>query len=49
MKVLHVTHNYFPSKGGPQYTMKNLSEKLVTYYGDEVEVCTTNSLYGQES
>lgn len=49
MKVLHVSHNYFPSKGGPQYTMKNISERLVTHFGDGVEVCTTNSMYGPES
>lgn len=49
MKILHVSHNYYPSKGGPQYTMKNISEKLVSYFGDTVEVCTTNSLFGPES
>lgn len=49
MKILHVCQNYFPSKGGPQYTMKRVSEKLVEYYGDDVTVCTTNSLYSPES
>lgn len=49
MKVLHVTQNYFPSVGGPQYAMQHISEKLVAYYGDTVEVCTTNSLYGPET
>ncbi|GEO09937.1 glycosyltransferase family 4 protein [Segetibacter aerophilus] len=49
MKILHVAQNYFPSVGGPQYTMKHLSEKLVSYYGDEVKVCTTNSLYNPEA
>ncbi len=48
MKILHVCSNYFPAHGGPQYTMKNLSEKLVEYYDDNVEVATTNSLYGPE-
>ncbi|HXL55266.1 MAG TPA: hypothetical protein VN958_03350, partial [Chitinophagaceae bacterium] len=49
MKILHVCQNYFPSKGGPQYTMKHISEKLVELYGDEVTVCTTNSLFNPES
>ncbi|HWB24563.1 MAG TPA: glycosyltransferase family 4 protein [Chitinophagaceae bacterium] len=49
MKILHVCQNYYPSKGGPQYTMKHVSEKLVEYYGDEVSVCTTNSLFVPES
>ncbi|MCW3115329.1 MAG: glycosyltransferase family 4 protein [Segetibacter sp.] len=49
MRILHVSQNYFPSVGGPQYTMKHVSEKLVSYYGDEVQVCTTNSMYGPET
>jgi glycosyltransferase involved in cell wall biosynthesis len=49
MNILHVTQNYHPSVGGPQYIMKHLSEKLVEYYGDDVEVCTTNSYYGPET
>lgn len=49
MKILHVIQNYFPSVGGPQYTMKHISEKLVALHNDTVEVCTTNSLYGPET
>ncbi|MDQ6814836.1 MAG: hypothetical protein M3040_13965, partial [Bacteroidota bacterium] len=49
MKILHVCQNYFPSLGGPQYTMKHVSEKLVSYYDDQVQVCTTNSMYGPET
>lgn len=49
MKILHVSQNYSPSVGGPQYTMKHVSEKLVAFYGDRVDVCTTNSLYGPET
>jgi glycosyltransferase involved in cell wall biosynthesis len=49
MKILHVTQNYFPSVGGPQYTMKHVSEKLVQYYSDDVQVATTNSLFNPES
>jgi glycosyltransferase involved in cell wall biosynthesis len=49
MKILHVCHNYYPSNGGPQYTMKHVSEKLVQYYSDEVEVATTDSYFNPES
>jgi len=49
MRILHVCHNYYPSKGGPQYTMKHLSEKLVEQYNDDVTVSTTNSMYSPES
>ncbi|HEX8460376.1 MAG TPA: glycosyltransferase family 4 protein [Segetibacter sp.] len=49
MKILHVSQNYYPSLGGPQYTMKHVSEKLVSYYGDDVQVATTNSYYGPET
>ncbi len=48
MKILHVCSNYFPAHGGPQYTMKNISEKLVEFYRDDVEVITSNSLYAPE-
>lgn len=48
MNILHVCSNYYPSKGGPQYTLKNLSEKLIEKYNDQVEVITTNSFYGPE-
>ena len=48
MKILHVCSNYYPAFGGPQYTMKHLSEKLSSYYADEVEVVTTDSYYGPE-
>lgn len=49
MNILHVCQNYYPSKGGPQYTLKHLSEKLAASYNDEVNVYTTNSLYNPES
>src|SRR6478736_3169197 len=48
MKILHVCSNYYPAHGGPQYTMKHLSENFVQYYHDEVAVATSNSLYGPE-
>ncbi len=49
MDILHVCQNYYPSKGGPQYTMKHVSERLVSDYGDTVSVYTTNSVFGPES
>ncbi len=49
MNILHVTQNYFPSVGGPQYVIQNVSERLVEYYGDTVQVYTTDSLYAPES
>lgn len=48
MNILHVCSNYYPAHGGPQYTMKHLSENLIQYYNDEVTVATSNSLYGPE-
>lgn len=41
MRVLHVVHGYPPSKGGVQWLVKNLSEQLVSRYGDQVTVFTT--------
>lgn len=49
MKILHVTQNYFPSKGGTQHTMKKISEYLHAHYQDEVTVFTTNSYFGPNS
>ena len=46
MKILHLVHNYYPSPGGPQYSIKHLSEKLIEYYDDETEVATSDSFYG---
>lgn len=48
MKILHIVQNYYPSKGGTQTLFKEVSERLVKNYGDEVTVCTTNSFYGPE-
>lgn len=49
MNILHVCQNYHPSVGGPQYTMKHVSEKLVSYYNDQLQVCTTNSMFSPEA
>ncbi|HEX8460377.1 MAG TPA: glycosyltransferase family 4 protein, partial [Segetibacter sp.] len=48
MKVVHVCHLYHPSEGGVQFWFKNVSERLVRDYGDDVTVVTTNSYYGPE-
>lgn len=41
MKSLHIVHGYYPSIGGSQWLVQNLSEQLVTRYQDEVTVFTT--------
>lgn len=41
MKVLQVVHAYPPSKGGSQFLARQLAERLVRDYGDEVTVLTT--------
>jgi glycosyltransferase involved in cell wall biosynthesis len=46
MKVLHITQNYEPSRGGTQHTIKKVSEYLTQVYGDALTVYTTNSYYG---
>ncbi len=42
MKVLHVVQGYFPSIGGTEHLIQRLSEELVSQFGDEVTVFTTN-------
>lgn len=41
MKILHVVHGYPPSIGGSQCLVRDLSERLVSRYNDEVTVFTT--------
>lgn len=41
MKILHVVHGYAPAVGGTQWVVQNLSERLVSRYGDDVTVFTT--------
>ena len=43
MKILHVVQAYHPAIGGSEWLTKNLSEHLVSRYGDEVSVFTTNA------
>lgn len=48
MKIVHISHLYHPSQGGVQTFFKNISERLVKDYGDDVTLVTTNSYYGPE-
>jgi glycosyltransferase involved in cell wall biosynthesis len=43
MKILHVVQAYHPAVGGSEWLTRNLSEHLVSRYGDEVTVFTTNA------
>lgn len=40
MEVLHVVHGYFPALGGTEFLFQQLSERLVSTYGDPVTVFT---------
>ena len=42
MKILHVVQAYHPAIGGSEWLTKNFSEHLVSRYGDQVTVFTTN-------
>jgi glycosyltransferase involved in cell wall biosynthesis len=42
MKILHVVQAYHPAIGGSEWLTRNFSEQLVSRYGDEVTVFTTN-------
>lgn len=43
MKVLHLVQGYYPAIGGTEFLIKNISERLIADYGDEVSVITTNA------
>lgn len=43
MKVLHLVQGYAPAVGGTEFLIQNISERLVSTYGDEVTVLTTTS------
>lgn len=43
IKILHVVHGYHPSTGGAQWLVQNLSEQMVSRYGDQVTVFTTTA------
>lgn len=40
MKILHVVQAYHPAIGGSEWLVKNISERLVHQYGDDVTVFT---------
>jgi glycosyltransferase involved in cell wall biosynthesis len=42
MNILHIVHGYHPALGGTELLFKRLSEHLVSDYGDQVTVLTTN-------
>jgi glycosyltransferase involved in cell wall biosynthesis len=41
MDILVVVHGYFPARGGTEFLMQQVSERLVRDYGDTVRVYTT--------
>ena len=43
MKILHVVQAYDPAIGGSEWLTKNLSEQMVSRYGDDVTVFTSNA------
>lgn len=49
MKILHIVQNYFPSVGGTQAVIQELSEGFVRRYGDDVTVFTTNAMNNPQS
>ena len=48
MKILHLVQNYFPSVGGTQAVIQEVSEGCVRRYRDDVTVFTTNALSGPQ-
>jgi glycosyltransferase involved in cell wall biosynthesis len=48
MKLLIVVKNYYPSVGGTQIFFQHLAEYCVQHFGFEVQVYTTDSLFGPE-
>lgn len=47
MKILHVTQGYAPAIGGTELLIQRVSEELVTQFGDEVTVFTTDRYNGE--
>ena len=43
MKIAHFVQGYKPAIGGTEYLIQRVSEQLVTDYGDDVTVYTTNA------
>ena len=42
MKILHVVQGYTPAIGGTEHLVQRVSEELVSQFGDDVTVFTTN-------
>ncbi len=47
MKILHVTQGYAPAIGGTEWLIQRVSEELVSQFGDDVTVFTTNCFNGE--
>ncbi len=47
MRLLHVTQGYAPAIGGTERLIQRLSEELVSSFGDEVTVFTTDCYSGE--
>jgi glycosyltransferase involved in cell wall biosynthesis len=43
MKILHVVQGYAPALGGTEWLIQRVSEELVSQFGDEVTVFTTDT------
>lgn len=43
MNIAHVVHAYSPAIGGTEFLFQQISERLVSEYGDHVTVITTNA------
>ncbi|MFN4294739.1 MAG: glycosyltransferase family 4 protein [Thermoflexales bacterium] len=43
MRILFVTHAYYPSRGGVQWLAQSLAERLARQHGDAVTVFTTDA------
>ncbi|MFN3705147.1 MAG: glycosyltransferase family 4 protein [Thermoflexales bacterium] len=43
MRILFVTHAYYPSRGGVQWLAQSLAERLVQQHGDTATVFTTDA------
>jgi len=48
MNILHAVQGYTPAIGGTEFLIQNVSEKLVSHYGDRVTVFTTTARYNCE-
>ena len=47
MRIVHVCHAYYPSIGGNQFHMRELSEGLVQL-GEDVTVLTTTVIHNEQ-